>query len=69
MDKVCRWANYKGLWHKECYHFLTTTMHGELNYTSWQIPDDRICPDCGGFIEEDNDRQFGRTRKRMQRTE
>ena len=58
-ERNCNWALYKGLWHKECNSFLTTTQHGDMNYTSDEIPLDRVCPDCGREIVI-VDRRFGR---------
>jgi len=58
-SKVCQWAKYKGLWHRQCRSFLTTTTYGEENYTSDELPWDGKCLDCGKEVEV-VDRQFGR---------
>jgi hypothetical protein len=58
-DEYCDWANYKGLWHRGCCFFLTTTLCSTLNYIADYIPDDGKCPECGKEIRQ-VEKRFGR---------
>lgn len=57
-EKQCKWIFYKGLFHRECCSFLTTTECGRQSYVSDSIPEDGRCPDCGHSILQ-VERQFG----------
>jgi hypothetical protein len=58
----CKWAPYKGLWHTECSHFLTTADCGIPNYTYEEIPEDGRCPGCQREVVV-IERKFGRKGK------
>lgn len=59
MSEECKWAFYKGLWHKECCSYLTTTLCCTVVYTELEKPMNGICPECRGRIVE-TQRRFGR---------